>query len=206
MKLKSILISALMAVALPAAANAVTFDFTDPAVPSAPNTFESLSFTEEGLTVTATAVNNFGGAGLVANRFAGLGVAGFPEDSRIAQNELLVLSFSEEVTITTGSFFQQGGEEEPFFIGADMVDLFTSSIPALSPTGFVSLDDLGFTSLTGTEFVFGTGVLPGPGALGLELADLGVTRVPLPAPLAMLLVALAGFGFVARRRRAVATA
>ena len=86
-----------------------------------------------------------------------------------------------------------------FFLGGSLLDTVSGDNPMIVPPGVAGL---GFVNVTITGIKFDKIVLRSVGSDAFEYANL--SAIPLPAAAWMMLSALAGLGFVARRKKAAA--
>jgi hypothetical protein len=198
-------------------ANAVSFDFTGASLPSA----DLRSFTADGLTLTVTAARFHGGPSpseiILGKRTVdlmtdGLGV-GDPFDNTAIDgkwgNDILILSFSEQVTIDAIHFNRVDGNDEFAFGHVD--GLTFSRVVDFEPARST------VNAATFATFIERTGQTMGIGAIGrndnFTLAGLEVSleeraapaaataanTIPLPPTILMLGAALLGLGLARRR-------
>ncbi|MEM7505789.1 MAG: VPLPA-CTERM sorting domain-containing protein [Pseudomonadota bacterium] len=205
MNIKALAIASLMALATPLTAGAVTFEFGQGA-----DNQNTLSFSQDGIGLNVFGFNG-NGTDLIDQSSRGLGIVGAPEGGELGLGEVLVLEFDREVFISDATIFELGAEAESFTISTNTgftadFTIGAGAVGAGAVGGFHSLSDLGFNTLGGVTQIAIAGLAPQtPGEfLGVRLSNITVSAVPLPASLALLLSAIAGLGFVARRRRAAA--
>jgi hypothetical protein len=184
----------------PAAALAVTIDFTAAAIP------DGVTVTAAGGPLTLTAFDGAAPVPGLASISDGLGVG----DDEISVGQSITVDFGELVTIT-GLYF---------------LDLFVGPQTSDAETAVAEFSDGTILSFTAAEtrvagaagFLFAALAAPisassviftaGPGNddsgvpdFALAGIDLSVVEVPLPASGMLLLAGLAGVGYVARRRQ-----
>ena len=175
----------------------ITYNFTGVQGTSVP----SLTYTESDVTVSITALKDFGGANTAANVHInannGLGVTGSPDGNRIGTNEALIFDWNPfSGALLSGLVFEHAGGVEIFDIYVDGV-LSLNDIAIGAPGGGNIIDlDFSSSSLQGSSFAF-----VGQSGSGIRIKGLTIdVEVPSPSTIAMFGVALAGV-FLARRRR-----
>ena len=173
-----------------ATASTIDFDFrTNSGRVDLPN---PATFTSDFITVEVAT-----GPGDPNINTRGIGVLAGPDENRIGsdfltvQNEFVTFTFDREVVLHTGTFWQQGGQNN------DEMEVFTIDANPMFGSGVI-VDD-GFTTLdiglTGTIFQFRHTF-----GEGMRISDLSVNAVPLPAAVWMFLSGLAMLGFAGKRR------
>ena len=163
-----------------------------------------LTFSSGGVTVYATGSYNGNMAAVVqdhengynaANKIgAGLGVyhlSNNSSDDNITVGEMLTLTFSQMVNLTSISLRSDGHNVSGWNAGSTF--LFNGASMALP----IGVGDIAL-NFTGTQFTFAYG---GRNPDQLYLSGLTATQVPEPGTLALMLAGLGATGFVARRRR-----
>lgn len=190
------------------AASAATFDFTGANLSDT----SSIDYTVDGITVTVTA-GTFSSVfnpstidfstRLVDIDPDGLGADGSFDSDQVdgsGGNDVLVFSFSEQVTINTIGFGNVDSNDD-FAFGSVAGSAFDRVVSFQDV--FVSTDVSSFASLSDR-----TGLAFGIGAIGafdnFTITSLDVSAVPLPASGLLLLAALGAGAGIARRRKSKA--
>ncbi|MEM7240305.1 MAG: hypothetical protein AAF501_21095 [Pseudomonadota bacterium] len=197
------------------ASAATTFSFGDGADDQARLSVQSGGI---GLTIDAFGadydpLSGIGTAGAVNQGPNGLGVSGNPESGRIAGGEALLFTFTTPVTLTSLILHEAKRENERFQIYDSENRLVVSQAldgDDLSALHTLSLGGLGISGLSfaivGLERNRSGDDNPNRGIRvnGLTIdGPIGISAVPLPAPILLSMAGLGVFGFFgARRRRA----
>ncbi|MEM9098048.1 MAG: hypothetical protein AAGC79_05930 [Pseudomonadota bacterium] len=142
---------------------------------------------------------------VATNGSRGLGVSGFPEGRRLAQqastgfNEFLILDFGQTVRVTAIEIFSTFNEPQSFsfgVVGESPIDLETPQAPDNSDQ-FTSFN----LDFVGTQFRL-TGTEPNGGnQRGVMISGITVSQVPLPGGLLLVLSGLAALGYTASPRQ-----
>lgn len=152
-------------------------------------------FDESFNTATGT-----GGAGRVNQGRSGLGIAGAPENGRLAGGEALRLTFDRDVRLNSLLIHEAGGQDESFQLFGANNQLLSSFV--VSGAGGRRGDLFDGLGLVGSSFTL-VGTDPnGAGNRGIRLRAVTVSAVPLPGALGLALGGLAVLGGLAWRRRA----
>ncbi|MBY8978150.1 hypothetical protein KHP62_20235 [Rhodobacteraceae bacterium NNCM2] len=202
MNIKALAIAAIMALTAPLGAKAVTLDLAGLGPGSLGSTI-SLDFGGVVDGVTISAVSN-GSAGNISTGQDSIGVAGSPQASFMGAGEELQFSFDDfliassltSLRVTLLTLVERGDDDQDFFYGVNG-DQDLGSIPG-TPGKIQTFALSTVVNLGDTFSIYG--FYDDPDVLGIRLAALEATTVPLPAPFLLLLSGVAGLGFVARRR------
>ncbi len=216
MKSVKMLLAATAIVATATAAHAVTIDFGSNKTQTGIETGASLSFSNGGYTVTATASETSGintatiaatvratgtttadPAALPPANEGGLGVISTEDSNQSIESagvgEILLLTFNTAVRITGISFSRVESDQ----FGADTAYFTVDG----SLAGTQAIAAYGWPSFLPTDFV---GTVLGIGAVGandeFKVRAVEVSPVPVPPALVLLASGLAGMGALARRR------
>lgn len=197
--IKPIVAALSLAPALALAAPA-TFDFyLDGGSDVFTTTSSAPGFVSGGIGLTVTAKKANGTAGLVGDRWDGLGVVSSTLDSsEIETNESLILTFSQAVNLSSlqlSNWQHLGLDKATLSVGSTTVNLGSNN------SGLV-LDTFSFSGLSGTQFILkgaSTGLVS---VTSFRLAGLTVSPVPEPGTWALMAAGLVGVAAVRARRRA----
>ena len=154
---------------------------------------------DDGLTATLSAFDENGNIGSMNFSRNGVGVQGAPEGGRLALAETLVFEFSNDPVSFDGvAVFEAGAEAESVQVLSGGVLIERLDLPAANGNSTVEFD-LSALNLVTNEITL-VGLAPNaPGNLGVRLASLSVTAVPLPASALLLLAGIGGLVLVRRK-------
>lgn len=216
MNIKALAIAAIMALAAPFSAQAVTLDLSGLGTGGIGN---SVDVDFGGVTGGVT-VSGFksGSAANIAAGSQGIGIAGAPLGSFTGEAEEFRISFDtffnntsfSSITIQTLTLLTRGTPGQDFIFGATGSTQLGTLTTDPGNSALFTLPSAITISLGETFSVIGVFTdadqAGSSDPLGIRLSALEATAVPLPAPVLMLISGIAGLGFMARRRRAAATA
>lgn len=192
MLLRKSLLAAFFAVFAASASHAATilYDFEE----NLGNNSTSLSYSESGLGLTVTA------AGDRINRGnSGLGVRGNPEGGRLGLGESLTFTFAQGVYSFSARIFESGAEDELFrFAG------FGQTLDLTAEGGGSAFTTVTFISDTPMTTFTISGLEPNAsGNRGVRVGSVEVSTTPVPLPAAggLMLLAIAGLGLHAQRKK-----
>lgn len=164
---------------------------------------DTISFPEtDGISLTVTGFSDYadGTAGDIhRNGTNGWGIGGNPDRNWLGANgsriEALVLTFSRSVSLESLIMTERGNNDSAFSLLDGTNNSFGRFVVGngSGPATF----DLESVGVQGTTFV----ILGDQQGGGVRLSGLTFSAVPLPAPVALLLAALAWLGFTSRRKR-----
>ncbi|MEM9098584.1 MAG: hypothetical protein AAGC79_08665 [Pseudomonadota bacterium] len=209
LSLSKTVVVAAFAFLLPLTANAVTVSFAGPTGSGTPT---SRVFSEGGLDVTVTGIEEGFVAG-IGQDTGGIGVNGVTinSDNLVSDLEILILTFSEAVSLDSVTFSDAGGDNDFFRIFVDPANPGAPPAPGTTadaqgataglPVGVAADHRIASLALTGTVFQITNGGVSSSNTFSLLNANF-TAIIPLPAPILMLLAGLGLLGGVSRLRKA----
>ena len=230
--LKTFALSATVALGTTVAAQAALIDFTDPSTyalsgstGSGTSVDGSVSFklAASGGTITNSEIADYSQDRVAPLKGSvdGLGIYGGKTDNRSRDeitfgNESLTISFERAVNISRLFFLDLFGTipggmatetDENVTVTSNTGQTANFRAQTLNQDGTVGFGDFA-TNLTGTSFTFIAGdendafSLPDFAMAGLDVSEIGVSEVPLPAGILLLGGALGGLGLARRKKKA----